>query len=192
MRDRELLLLGILMAHSQHGYQINEFIEMNLSRVTDMKKPTAYATLDRLAAQGFVEVRSEQAGNRPVRKVYSITSQGTEYFQSLLKENLMSGDKMQFSSDIGLMFLDHLSPDDAAAFLEERLQALNHDIARHEKAPPHGFGLGVDLAMDHHLVHLKLDRDWLGQVIENLRQRSTENSTSSRSRGDLANTDRSH
>ncbi len=174
MRERELLLLGILMAHSQHGYQINEFIEMNLSRVTDMKKPTAYATLDRLAAQGFVEVRTEQAGNRPVRKVYSITAPGTEYFRSLLKENLMSGDKMQFASDIGLMFLDHLSPDDAASLLEERLQALNQEIARHEKAPPHGFGLGVDLAMDHHLAHLKLDRDWLAQVIGDLREHGRE------------------
>ncbi|UZM97849.1 hypothetical protein OL548_23235 [Lysinibacillus sp. MHQ-1] len=38
MEHRSLILLGLLMGQSQHGYQINEFIERNLSTVTDMKK----------------------------------------------------------------------------------------------------------------------------------------------------------
>lgn len=45
LKHRSLILLGLLMGQSQHGYQINEFIEKNLSVVTDMKKSTAYATL---------------------------------------------------------------------------------------------------------------------------------------------------
>lgn len=52
MDERALLLLGMHMVHSQHDYQINEFIEMNLSRVTNLKKSTACATLDRLADAG--------------------------------------------------------------------------------------------------------------------------------------------
>lgn len=180
------------MAHSQHGYQINEFIEMNLSRVTDMKKPTAYATLDRLAEQGYVEVRSEQAGNRPVRKVYSITAQGTHYFQTLLKENLMSSDKMQFTTDIGLMFLDHIAPDDAVVLLQERLKSLSREIARYGQAPPHGFGLGVDLAMEHHFVHLKLDHEWLTQVIDTLRQKRVDDTTPANPHAAPTNTSDSH
>jgi DNA-binding PadR family transcriptional regulator len=50
MDERALLLLGVLRVQSQHGYQINEFIERTLGRVTDMKKPTAYAILERLSA----------------------------------------------------------------------------------------------------------------------------------------------
>nr|WP_275107238.1 PadR family transcriptional regulator [Sulfobacillus harzensis] len=184
--------MGILMAHSQHGYQINEFIEMNLSRVTDMKKSTAYATLDRLAVQGLVEVHSEQAGNRPVRKVYSITAQGMQYFRNLLKDNLMSGDKMQFTGDIGLMFIDHLSKEDAVHFLEERRESLSREIARHEQAPPHGFGLGVDLAMDHHLAHLKLDHEWLTQVINDLRYNSPDDAASAVPNHDLTSKGVSH
>lgn len=80
MEHRSLILLGLLMGQSQHGYQINEFIERNLSAVTDMKKPTAYATLDKLHQQGYIDIQLEQEGNRPTRKVYSINDKGREYF----------------------------------------------------------------------------------------------------------------
>ena len=64
MEHRSLILLGLLMGQSQHGYQINEFIEKNLSIVTDMKKSTAYATLDKLHQKGFIDIKFEQKGNR--------------------------------------------------------------------------------------------------------------------------------
>ena len=59
MDERTLLLLGMLRIESQHGYQLNEFIEHNLGRVTDMKKPTAYALLDRLEQSGAITSRLE-------------------------------------------------------------------------------------------------------------------------------------
>ncbi len=166
--ERSLLLLGILMVQSQHGYQINEFIEKNLGRVTDMKKSTAYATLDRLCEAGDVYMHAEQEGNRPFRKVYSITQRGTTHFFELLRFNLAKADKMNFSSDIGMMFLDHLPYEEFFPLLNERLVKLHKQIELFESTPPHGYGLGVDLAMEHHLVHLKADYHWLASVISRL------------------------
>ncbi|GAF07814.1 PadR family transcriptional regulator [Paenibacillus pini] len=60
MDERELLVLGLLMAQSQHGYQINDFIERNLGQVSDMKKATAYSILKRLDKAGYVDVSVEQ------------------------------------------------------------------------------------------------------------------------------------
>lgn len=162
------------MAQSQHGYQINEFIEKNLSRVTDMKKPTAYATLERLADSGYVERRAEQAGNRPVRKVYSITPKGSTYFFDLLRENLAAVDQLNFASDIGMMFLDHLPPSESLPLLEHRLAQLETQIAIYQSAPAHGFGFGVDFAMEHHRVHLEADHTWLHSVIERIRIQHTD------------------
>lgn len=168
MDERALLLLGILMAQSQHGYQINEFIEKNLGRVTDMKKSTAYATLDRLSDAGYVKMHAEQEGNRPVRKVYAITPQGTEHFFELLRANLAKMDGMNFASDIGMMFLDHLPYDESLSLLQERLKQIKVQIHLYESAPQHGFGFGVDFAVEHHLVHLRADSDWLESVIGRL------------------------
>ncbi len=169
MDERALLLLGILKAQSQHGYQINEFIEQNLSRVTDMKKATAYAVLDRLSRNEYVSVKSEQAGNRPPRKVYTITSSGEELFLKLLRENLCSFDSPVFAGDIGLMFLDELPRVDALECLSQRLDKVDRQIAIYRQAPPHGHGLGVDLALDHGLHLLRANREWLANTIDRLK-----------------------
>ena len=41
------------MAQSQHAYRINEFIETNLGQVSNMKRATAYALLERLEKRGI-------------------------------------------------------------------------------------------------------------------------------------------
>lgn len=168
MDERELLLLGLLMTQSQHGYQLNEFIERSLGAVTEMKKATAYAILDRLSQDGYVTVHTEQVGNRPPRKVYSITPAGEQRFHELLRMNLAAADPMSFPGDIGLMFIDHLERDEAVALLGQRRQALEARIATYEAAPAHPFGVGVDLALEHILIHLRADRDWLDEVIARL------------------------
>ena len=71
--DNELLLLGLLRQQSQHGYQINDFIERNLSRMASLKKATAYALLERLREAGHISAVTVQEGNRPPRQVYTIT-----------------------------------------------------------------------------------------------------------------------
>jgi DNA-binding PadR family transcriptional regulator len=168
MDERALLLLGILKAQSLHGYQINEFIERNLSRVTDMKRATAYSILDRLSRGGFVSVQSEQVGNRPTRKVYTITDSGEELFLSLLRENLQAADRPALSGDIGLMFLDELPRDEVLISLRERLARLEQRIEIYQKAPPHGHGLGVDLSIDHMLHLLRADHAWLERAIDGI------------------------
>ena len=168
MDERELLLLGMLKAQSQHGYQINEFIERNLSQVTDMKKATGYAVLDRLGRDGYVSVESDQVGNRPPRKVYSITPAGEARFLELVRANLKTADRIAFAGDIGLMFLDELPLSEVLECLKQRLEELRQRVSLYEQAPPHGHVLGVDLALNHVLHLLRADRDWLEHTIETL------------------------
>lgn len=170
MDERALLLLGILRAQSQHAYQINEFIERTLGRVTDMKKPTAYALLDRLAQAGHVVVRVEREGNRPPRKVYTITPSGEQLFIELLRANLETPDRLGGAGDIGLMFVDSLPADEAVALLERRRVQIEGQIAAYERAPRHEHGLGVDLALDRQLTLLRADHAWLNGVIAQLRE----------------------
>ncbi|HYF79223.1 MAG TPA: PadR family transcriptional regulator [Symbiobacteriaceae bacterium] len=170
MDERALLLLGLLKAQSQHGYQLNEFIEKNLSRVTDMKKATAYAVLDRLKAAGLIAETMEQEGNRPPRKVYAITGDGDAEFERLLVETLTAADRLVLPGDIGLMFLDHLPREQALPCLEQRLAILEERLAAHAQTPQHGHGIGVDLAVEHVQVLMRADRDWLRGVVERLRR----------------------
>lgn len=170
MEQRSLVLLGLLMSQSQHGYQINEFIERNLSTVTDMKKPTAYATLDKLNQKGYIDIQIEQEGNRPARKVYSINESGKQYFYQLLLDNLSFAESVNYQGDIGLMFIDFLPMDKVIPALKERLIKNQKLVDTFKQTPTHGTRTGVNLAVEHKVMMLEAEMRFLEKTIRNLTQ----------------------
>jgi DNA-binding PadR family transcriptional regulator len=172
MEQRSLILLGLLMSQSQHGYQINDFIERNLSTVTDMKKPTAYATLDKLNQNGYIDIQFEQEGNRPTRKVYSINENGKQYFYKLLLNNLSSAESVNYQGDIGLMFIDFLPLEKTIPALQDRLNKNKNLIEIFKQTPAHGIRSGVNLAVEHKITMLETEVKFLAKTINILIQES--------------------
>src|SRR5512145_2547360 len=115
--ERELLLLGFLHREHAHGYRLNEFIEHEMATCTDIKKPTAYFLLDKMAQQGWITMRETRAGNRPPRRVYRLTAKGETQYQQLLRENLGSFIAAKFPGDIGLAYADDLDPQEVLSLL---------------------------------------------------------------------------
>ncbi|WP_054949996.1 PadR family transcriptional regulator [Numidum massiliense] len=168
MDERVLLILGLLMNQSQHGYQINDFIEKNLGRVSGMKKATAYALLKRLHKSGHVDVTVEKGDNRLQRHVYSITEKGKKAFFELLRDGLAHVEATTPSGDIGLLFCDHLPREEVIHYLTQRRDYLTELIEKYERAPRHSFGMGVALTVSHRITLFKADRDWLDETIARL------------------------
>lgn len=166
--NRALLLLGVLETQESHGYQLVEFIERTLYRVTDMKKATAYATLDRLEREGLVESTEERVGNRPPRKVFKVTPLGSKRLRDFVTASLGKLDDLRGEHDAAVMFLDALDPKEALARLEQRLEARRRELADYDHAPAH-LGLGVNLAIDHVKTLVRADIDWLERAIKSLR-----------------------
>lgn len=167
--ERILLLLGLLSTQSQHGYQINEFIEHNLGRVTLMKKATAYALLTRMESSGLVEAEDEREGNRPTRRVYSITPDGSALMQEMLVAVLADPSATLPPGDIAVMYVASLAPSDAIAALERRIEAMDEHIAELESTPLHPNVIGVDLAIERRLTLMRADREWFQSLITRLR-----------------------
>lgn len=162
--ERHLLLLGLIKAQARHGYELADFIERNLCRVTDMKKATAYFLLDRLAALGLVSVRQEQAGNRPPRRVFSITPAGEAAFARLLAATLGQAETMASPADTALMFLEHLPPAAARTAIEQRLAGVRQRLAETREAQASHPG-SVHLALEHIEVHLSAEAAWLTALL---------------------------
>lgn len=167
--ERILLLLGLLSTQRQHGYQINEFIEHNLGRVTLMKKATAYALLTRMEAAGLVAAEDEREGNRPTRRVYSITPDGTALMQEMLVAVLGEPSGGLPPGDIAVMYIASLEPERAAEALQRRIASLDEHIAELEATPKHPQVIGVDLAIERRLVLLRADREWFLRLVDLLR-----------------------
>ena len=161
--ERELLLLGLLREQGMHGYQLLEFIDTQMSYCVDLKKPTAYFLLDKMAAAGWLSLEQGQEGNRPPRHVYRITPEGEATFQRLLRENLGSYSAIRFGTDIGLAFVDALQPDEAVALLKQRRIMIAEQLASAHAAPEHPGS--AQLIIEHQVIHLTSELDWLDNVI---------------------------
>lgn len=167
--DRELLLLGLLRHRDMHGYELHEFINRDMTFCTDIKKPTAYNILQKMADAGWITETEEQEGNRPPRKVYQISPTGETIFQQLLRENLRTHHQARFTDDIGLAFIDALPAPEAIPLLEERRAALQKELDAinrpHGRAHSHG---GMKLILEHQIRHFQAEINWLDEVISRL------------------------
>lgn len=169
MDHRSLLLLGLLMNQSQHGYQIHDFIETNLPFVTDIKKATAYAHLDKLSKDKYIDVKVEYDGNRPPRKVYSINEKGVAYFKELLAFNLSTADTVFYKGDIGLLFLDHLPKQDVIRYLQQRRDKVKEEKHKVDQTPIHSKSTGVNIAILHQQTMLQAELSFLERTMNQLK-----------------------
>ncbi len=169
--NRELLLLGLLRQSEMHGYKIIEFIERDLAMCTDLKKPTAYFLLDKMAQNGWISWTEEREGNRPPRRIYQITPDGEAEFQKLLRESLSNYDPIKFADDIGLAFADSLSQAELLDLLQRRRSILLTLFEAIELAPPHqGF---VQFVIDHQRMHLESELRWMDELQKRILSSST-------------------
>ena len=120
--EKKLLLLGLLLSHGMHGYQLNEMLQHSPGTPITLKKSNAYKLLSDMEKDGWVTHTQEQDGNRPPRRVYSVSEDGKAAFYRLLRENLSSQPSPDFPGVVGLDFLYLLPLEEAAGLLETRLK----------------------------------------------------------------------
>ena len=171
--ERQLLLLGVLRAQKMHGYQLNEFLERHFDFITNLKAPTAYYLLDRLAADGYVRANQEQVGNRPQRRVYEITPQGENYFFELLRANLRGFSPATDADEVGLAFMGELPEVELRACLTEKRTQVEEELARlvtieERLQSSEGQTRPIRLVLDHHLTLVRAEIAWLDGLLGSL------------------------
>lgn len=172
--DRQLLLLGLLRGQQMHGYQINEFIDEQMGFCVELKRSTAYYLLGKLCREGYVAEGTERAGNRPERRVYSITPEGEARFQALLRHNLAYYSPPTYPEDIGVIFQRQLPAEEAARLLRVRRDLIVANRARLEALRA---ALPDDhrAVIEHHLVHVEAELGWVDRLIAEREARAAAN-----------------
>jgi DNA-binding PadR family transcriptional regulator len=77
----ECAILGALMKHPMHGYDIYKFLSSALGGVWYVGMSNVYGILKKLESDGRVSSTVEADGNRPARKVFAITEKGEGFFE---------------------------------------------------------------------------------------------------------------
>jgi DNA-binding PadR family transcriptional regulator len=76
MQEATFLILTALATGSQHGYGIiSEVAEISADRVR-LRAGTLYTALDRLRADGLIEVDREEVVDNRLRRYYRLTPEG--------------------------------------------------------------------------------------------------------------------
>ena len=162
--EKRLLLLGLLRSHEMHGYQLNEILKNELGLPIKLKKSNAYKLLTDMENEGLIIHHEKQEGNRPVRRVYSITKKGEEAFLNFLRKNIATCPSPQFPSVVGLDFMFALSSDEVVSLLQERLELLDKkfqalDALSEDIRQSH-------LSIEYHHNYYKNEIQWLTKIID--------------------------
>ncbi len=167
VQDKRLLLLGILDAHSLHGYELNELLKSPANAIR-IGKANAYQLLAKLEQDGLVQGHEERVDKRPPRTVYAITEAGRLELMRLLQKQLAGYQPLEYPDGISLNFVDMLTPQVAIPLLEQRITRLAARCATFA-------GYSDDIRASHpgldFLVRLtELEQSMLQELIEKLKK----------------------
>ena len=120
--DLRLVIMGLLMRGSSHGYDLKQTLERELSPFFEVSSTPLYYTLKKLEQEGLVTQWGTVSGRRPKKYVYSLTAKGQKEIKKLLLENITYLHRPSFNLDISLYFLNFLEPQDVVETLKGRLR----------------------------------------------------------------------
>jgi DNA-binding PadR family transcriptional regulator len=171
---KTLLVLGLLRPRPLHGYELHRIVRAHGELYTDLKKANLYYLLDRLARDGYLDVKVEPGarGPRGERIIYTITEKGREYFEHLLRGVLRTYEPVHTGIDVAVVLLEHLPLSEAITLLDERrsIVAYRREQVARELGDSASHGLLESIAADHLLALIDSELAWIDRSLHRLRE----------------------
>ena len=165
-----LSILELLDERPMHPYEMastmrerhqDEFIRLNFG--------TLYHTVEVLERNGWIlSSEREKEGRRPERTIYKLTDAGREILARTLGELLRKPMREYPQFVAGLMFMHHLTAEQAGSHLHERASLLDAHVAKfeHVLAELHKQGLSrlSLIEIEHKIAMLDAERKWVRKL----------------------------
>ena len=171
-----LSVLELLDEEPMHPYEMasrmrlrhhDEFIRLNFG--------TLYHTVDQLDRNGWIQpLEREKEGRRPERTVYSLTDSGREVLVRTIGDLVRQPRREYPHFAAGLMFMHHLTAEEAAARLRERGEALDAISSKFRSVRKALLEEGVTrlalIEVEHKIAMLEAERDWVRGLEQEITQ----------------------
>ncbi|MBO7746436.1 PadR family transcriptional regulator [Paenibacillus sp. MWE-103] len=129
-----LMILGLLMEHDRHPYEIRQTIKLrNWNESFKLRDGSLYYAVDQLRQDGLIEAAEVVAvpgENRPDKTIYRITDKGREAFYLLLNEQFKLTSYPQHPLFLAMPFVRHGHPGTIEELVVKQLEACEARIAR--------------------------------------------------------------
>ncbi|GAA4300103.1 DNA-binding PadR family transcriptional regulator [Actinomadura luteofluorescens] len=131
-----LAVLSTVTARPMHPYEMASLMRARgKDRDMDIKWGSLYTVVGNLEKHGFLAVEgSAREGARPERTVYGITDAGRDELADWVRELIGVPERERPRFEAGLSVLGALGPDEVAALLRGRLDAMEREIAADQAA----------------------------------------------------------
>ncbi|NLE51034.1 MAG: PadR family transcriptional regulator [Chloroflexi bacterium] len=157
-------LLGLLAAHSQHGYQLLEAFRdpQQLGRVWYVSTSQLYAVLKRLEQQELIAGHQVECADAPTRTEYTLTEAGHERLRAWLDEPSPSPSlrriRVEFLSRLYIAELLGSPTSPIIACQRAACERRREGLVVKRADPPQGVG---DLALEMVIAQLEAIIGWL-------------------------------
>jgi len=165
-----LSILELLDEQPMHPYEMaskmrarhhDEFIRLNFG--------TLYHSVEVLERNGWIHpLEREKEGKRPERTIYTLTESGRDVLTTTLGELLRQPRKEYPHFAAGLMFMHHLTAEQAAAHLHERAEALDLILGKFQAVLHELLLRGVTrlalIEVEHKIAMLDAERNWVREL----------------------------
>ncbi|MBN1121912.1 MAG: helix-turn-helix transcriptional regulator [Anaerolineae bacterium] len=166
-----LVILGFLRDHDLYGYEIKQLIEGRMGDWTSIAFGSIYHALGKLADEGLIEkIATEQEGGRPSRTVYRITESGEREFMNLLRGIWQNVERVFYTIDLGLFFMNALRIDEVKGYVQQRIGHLEAVLAhlethRAEALPAKPYAALADAIFDHSVGQYEAELAWTRELL---------------------------
>jgi len=170
MKEKELILLGLLKDSPKHPYQIKKEIKEFISVFVGWEFKSIYYPLRLMEKKGLVEKSVEHKKNRPPRYIYRISPKGERYFYQLLYNSFLNFKRPTFSLDLCFYFLRYLKPEviqrrlKARIFLLKKLlKSIKQTIKSLKKQRDSSFKVAI---LQHDFKMIEAEKKFLSDLIK--------------------------
>ncbi len=131
----EYVILGLLMSHPMHGYELFQHFERGIiHEIVHLEMSQMYAFLKKLEHLNYIQAQIKTQGTRPPRKTFQITEAGRNTFLAWLPQPVEKPRDIRLLFLLKLYFIERLLPNRTPQLMEQQIQAcqrfLNHLEAR--------------------------------------------------------------
>ena len=164
-----LLLLGLLQRRPLYGYELHRIVRAHGELYADLKKANLYYLLERLASEGYLNVRAEEGarGARGEKLIYELTDQGRTHFKALLREVILTYEPAHTGVDTAVVFLASLPQAEGLQLLTERRRIIagRRELAAQELAAVAESSPLFHIASDHLFCLIDAELAWIDRSL---------------------------
>lgn len=186
-------LLGLLAGSPMHGYDLKRAFDRKLGDFWSLNVGQIYTTLERLKAEGYVEVDEVAQQDKPDKKVYHLTAAGLAEFRDWRVRPIKSEPRaLRDELFIKILFMDEEDMDAILGFIQAQhsvylaqmmqltdrkfqleqaaRRALQKTSAEAERRKIERERIVNSLLLDVALLHAEADIRWLRQCEAKLKE----------------------